>query len=418
MTAREITDNRLPLRIAGGVAVLALAGALLLAGLHSAGMLALTALVTGGSLLLQVDLPWGGRVPLGHAVVIAVAVLVSPLECIAVVAGALVVVVPFRVLEPGATIRSYGTEAFSLALAAGAASGAHGIAELFTPKHSQLYLVGHAVLAGTAFLAVDLAFRGNLFASPATRLRFREAWPLQLSLLCAAALLALAYDKSVSVAPIAAVPLLVTQFSFRRYSSARDTYEQTIRALSLLPEVAGLTPLGHGERTAVYAGRLAEELGYDAASADRIATAARLHHIGHISLHEPEERKGPTDVREVGRVSAELLRETGFLAELADLVERVQVDASDAGTLDAAVIRVCSTLDDLAEAGGVVDPFAATLHCHPEGAERSAAIALLRLHDRHPALVADARAASYALATLAAEHSAHDAGHVHGDACV
>ncbi|HEX2850322.1 MAG TPA: HD domain-containing protein [Acidimicrobiales bacterium] len=418
MTSREVREMRLPARGAGGALVAVAAGALVLAGERHWAMLALAALVTGASLLLQVDLPWGGRVPLGHAVVIAVAVLAAPLECLGVVAGALVVVVPFRALEPGATVRSYAGEAASLALAVGAASGAHAVALLFTGAHSPLVVVGHAVLAGVAFLGVDLVLRGTVFAPTSERLRIREAWPLQLSLLCAAALLALAYDKSVTVAPIAAVPLLVTQFSFQRYSSARATYEQTTQALSLLPEVAGLTPLGHGERTALYAARLAEELGFDAAGVDRIATAARLHHIGHISLHEPEERRGPTDVREVGRVSAELLRETGFLADLADLVERVQVDASRDGPLDAALIRVCSTLDDLAEAGNVVDPFAAALHCHPEGVERSAAIALLQLHDRDPSLVDDARAASHALATLAAEHSSHDAGHVHGDACV
>jgi hypothetical protein len=203
------------------------------------------------------------------------------------------------------------------------------------------------------------------------------------------------------------VPLLVTRYSFGRFTRARQTYAQTTQALSLLPEVAGLTPLGHGERTAVYAAALADELGFDAGEVDRLATAARLHHIGHISLHEPEERQGPIDAAELGRVSAELLRETGFLSNVAELVEQVQVDGP-AASLDAAVIRVASTLDDLiGEDDDAGDPFTALLLHHRTGLDRTAAIALLRLHDERPGIVDDARAASRMLALAAGAAGAH-----------
>jgi hypothetical protein len=241
--------------------------------------------------------------------------------------------------------------------------------------------------------------------------------PLYVTLLCAAALLAVAYRQSPALSLVAAVPLLVTKYSFGRFSQARQTYAQTTRALSLLPEVAGLTPLGHGERTAVYAAALAAELGFDDASIDRVATAARLHHIGHISLHEPEERIGPLDIPELGRVSGELLRETGFLSDVAELVEQAQIGGDAVRTLDAAIVRVCSTLDDLADPGGIVDhpptgdPFAATLVRHAERFERTAAIALLRLHERRPTIIDEARAASRILAVVAAGAGASDHDH-------
>jgi hypothetical protein len=192
----------------------------------------------------------------------------------------------------------------------------------------------------------------------------------------------------------------------------------------LLPEVAGLTPLGHGERTAVYATALCEELGLEPARVGRVATAARLHHIGYISLHEPEAREAPLDLAELGKLSGDLLRETGFLADVGELVEHAQSGGEVQG-IEAAVIRVCSTLDDIAGALGDVaaaDPFAETLRRHDVGLERTAAIALLRLHDRRPSIVDDARAASRTLSQVAAGGGAHDGtgheehAHDHGEA--
>jgi hypothetical protein len=55
----------------------------------------------------------------------------------------------------------------------------------------------------------------------------------------------------------------------------------------------------------------------------------------------------------------------------------------------------------------MVDAFAVLVGDHPSGVERTAAIALLHLHDRRPELVDDARAASRILTLVASG----DAGH-------
>jgi hypothetical protein len=294
-------------------------------------------------------------------------------------------------------------------LAAGAAAAVAAVALVHLAEPAGLAVdsrvLAEAVLGGAAFLATDLVLH---------RRPVRQVLPLYVTLVCAAALLAVAFRHNPALSVVAAVPLLVTRYSFERFTSARRAYAQTTEALSLLPEVAGLTPLGHGARTAVYAAALGAELGLDDAALTRLTTAARLHHIGYISLHEPEERDAAPDPEELGRLSGDLLRETGFLSDVADLVEQAQ--SGDVRQLEAAVVRVCSTLDDLA--GGdaatatVDDPFAEVLRHHGKGFERTAAIALLRLHERRPAIIDAARDASRPLDLVAAGAAAP--GHHHG----
>ena len=340
---------------------------------------------------LDVDLPGGGTVPLGYALLVAGIVLFDPLAGLVVAAAA----VALAVLH--AERRTMLLTVAGGGWSACAVSWAFRSVQAGASSTTDLATLLHVGLVGAAFLGVD---------SLVERRQIRRVAPVYLTLLCAAALLSIAARHSGALALVAAVPLLVTKYSFGRFAAIRRTYAQTTQALSLLPEVAGLTPLGHGERTAVYAAALATALGFDLASVDRIATAARLHHIGHISLHEPEERTGPVDPGELRRVSGELLRETGFLDDVAALVERCQDNGPLAPELDAAIVRVCSTLDDLVEAG-MVDPFSAVVVQHPSGVERTAAIALIALHDRRPDLVSDAHAASRILTMVAAGDTAH-----------
>ena len=351
----------------------------------------MTRRAVSADLWLDVDLPGGGTVPLGYALLVAGIVLFDPIA--GVVAAAFAVALAVLHAERRTMLLTVAGGGWSACAVSWAFRSVHDAGSAATDLATLL----HVALVGVAFLGVDALVE---------RRELRRVAPVYLTLLCAAALLSIAAHQSGALALVAAVPLLVTKYSFGRFASIRRTYAQTTQALSLLPEVAGLTPLGHGERTAVYAAALATSLGFDLASIDRIATAARLHHIGHISLHEPEERTGPVDAGELRRVSGELLRETGFLDDVAALVERCQDTGPPATELDAAVVRVCSTLDDLVEAG-MVDPFSAVVVQHPSGVERTAAIALIALGDRRPELVGDAHAASRILTMVAAGGSDH-----------
>jgi hypothetical protein len=61
------------------------------------------------------------------------------------------------------------------------------------------------------------------------------------------------------------------------------TYEQTIRALSRVPEVADLVPPGHVERTAEIAGAVARRCGHPPLMVQRIEHAALLHDVGAVA---------------------------------------------------------------------------------------------------------------------------------------
>src|SRR5206468_3164760 len=93
------------------------------------------------------------------------------------------------------------------------------------------------------------------------------------------------------------------------------------------------------------------------------------------------------------------------------LVERAQDPAREGvGGLEEAVVRVSQAFEDLAGEDGTSelgDPFVALLSRYPTGAERTAAVALLQVHDRRPERVVEARRAGAALALAAASHDEH-----------
>jgi hypothetical protein len=147
------------------------------------------------------------------------------------------------------------------------------------------------------------------------------------------------------MAAIALAPLLLTRFAFDRYAAAEQTYQQTIRALSIVPEVAGTTPFGHGERSAAYAATLARKMGLGDDGVDRVVTAARLHHIGYVALDEDEHLNHSPVL--MARLGGDILRETGFLGGVGDLVESVQAPTISDGQVEAAIVRVASEYDHL-----------------------------------------------------------------------
>ena len=400
-------------------ALVALAGAATLASAghrNEAGAVVLAVVVATG-LALHVDLPWGGRLTLGHAVLIALVVRADPADAAFIAAAGILMALPawLHQQDEGPLAVRLGGIAAVLAGSMAAVLVRVVVVDDITPGgvDPDVLTVAHAALLGAAFLGVDHVGRTFVGRRVGERPDLRQTWPLYVTILCVAALIDVALRRSLALALVAAVPLVVTRYTFQRYTTARRTYAQTTQALSLLPEVAGLTPLGHGERTAVYAAAVATELGFDPDRCRRVATAARLHHIGHISLHEPEERQGPPDPAELAAVSGEILRETGFLANLADIVGDAQPGGAPTVTLDGAVVRVCSTLDDLLESDdqNTVDPFVELVALYPAGHERTAAVALLALQNRRPHLVGDARGAAAALTAVAA--ASGSAGHDH-----
>jgi hypothetical protein len=143
----------------------------------------------------------------------------------------------------------------------------------------------------------------------------------------------------------AALPLMITWYSFERYAAARRTYEQTIQALGIVPELAGHVAIGHGERTAAYVRTLAVALDLAPDKREHVIVAARLHHVGHVAVPDCEETRPAIEDSLVAAASARILRLSGFLPEIADLVEALAAPDADDAIL--AILRVASAFDDL-----------------------------------------------------------------------
>jgi hypothetical protein len=137
------------------------------------------------------------------------------------------------------------------------------------------------------------------------------------------------------------IPLLAAWYSFERLASIRRTYEQTISALSVVPELAGIVRSGHATRVADLAVRLGRELRLPASELEYLRAAALLHHLGHLCLDDPDVRGREIEPSEVTDKGAEILRQTDYLRPAGDLL------ASDTASIGSQILRVASAFDEL-----------------------------------------------------------------------
>jgi hypothetical protein len=350
------------------------------------------ALVVAAGLVVPARVPWGGTVPMGAAGVIAVVALLDRGEAAATLGVALLlgaVLLVCRVPRPHSTTM--------VARFAASMAGAYGAALLVGSIVDGTLPTLAAAAAGSGGLVVgDLAV-ARFGPTRDPRIELRSALPVHLTLACAGTLIAVAVDQvGVAMAAVAAFPLLITRFSFDRHAGATDTLEQTVQALGLVPELAGLVPLGHSERSASYAVALSRALGFDRMATTRIVTATRLHHLGAVPV------EGGDDAEEIapGEVAAQgarILREAGFPNDVAELLETARADTLDAEapTLEAAVVRVAATFDEIVgdDPHGADRGLALVSGAARDPHSRRAAGALLELVATRPHFVGDAVAA-------------------------
>lgn len=325
--------------------LLMIAGALVLLGeIKGIDGLVVSAVgvLVGATLLVVVEAPVGS-VPLGYALLISVAALANAGTYFSVLALALLVTLPVLVIRHGPEDTARRIISW---LIAGCVCGltVAGMRVLVAGSSPDVLLV-HATVAGAVFLVIDLVGRSVLPTATASPMHLREAWPVHISLLCGAGLLTVAYEHDPWMAVVALIPLVLVRFAYERYAAAKNAYQQTIKALSIVPEVAGVTPMGHGERSAVYAGALARQLGFSPEAIERVTTAARLHHIGYVTLDALDEADTVEARMRLARQGGDILRETEFLADVGDLVESVH--AVEVTSREAAVVRIATAFDHL-----------------------------------------------------------------------
>lgn len=156
----------------------------------------------------------------------------------------------------------------------------------------------------------------------------RATFAISSALAVTGALIALAARPLGLVAlPLFLVPLVLTQFAFRRYLSIRATYRQSIRTLSRLTDRAGYTTPGHSERVAELSIAIGRELAMSERELLDLEYAALLHDIGQVALVEPipggaTVLAAPADQRRIARDTVDIVRETGVLDGVAEILDQ------------------------------------------------------------------------------------------------
>ena len=226
-----------------------------------------------------------------------------------------------------------------------------------------LVMVAVSLIALTVEAAVAAVARAARDHAPLLRSLIDEtrgAFGLTAALSTTGALIALAERPLGIVAiPLFLFPLLLTQFAVRRYATVRATYRQTIRALSRLTELGGYTEVGHAERVATLATAIGRDLGLSEREVLDLEYAALLHDIGQVSLTEPIPRgatvmAAPADQRRIAHDGAEIVRETGVLDNVAQILEAQTTPYRQVREFDeqlpvaSRIIKVANAYEDLA----------------------------------------------------------------------
>ncbi len=189
----------------------------------------------------------------------------------------------------------------------------------------------------------------------------RASFAVSIAIAVTGVLIALAaVPLGVIALPLFLVPLVLTQFAFRRYVSIRATYLQSIRTLSRLTDTSGYTPAGHSERVAALARSVGRRLGLTERSLLDLEYAALLHDIGQVALVDPipggaTVLAAPADQRRIEADTVAIVRETGVLESVAVILEhqttpyrRVR-ELGEEIPLASRIIKVCNAYDDLTE---------------------------------------------------------------------
>lgn len=283
--------------------------------------------------------------PLMYAVVlVATRVLSAPAALLALAVGEVLVLGVRLARRRGAAAVD---SALSHTLAGAAGIGAAVVVMAPTDGNERLrWVLASLAIAAIAMALVDLLARSFLVFRPSapTELppRFGRAWLVLGSCGALMALAAGGVDGRGGVGVVGSVlcgiPLLAAWWSFQRLAAVSDAHRQTLEALAMAPELAGVVPDGHARRVAALAGDVAREIGLPSDALADLEAAALLHHLGAVTA--------ATDAppRDVARRTAALLRPIASLERASGIVanDRAAIDTATA----AQILDVCSRFDD------------------------------------------------------------------------
>ncbi|HET9730044.1 MAG TPA: hypothetical protein VFR41_11515, partial [Acidimicrobiia bacterium] len=210
-------------------------------------------------------------------------------------------------------------------------------------------VLGVLAAVATAQLLTDTLVRRALLLSTQLSARERFAW---LALAPSGILMALGYrgvggnvDVYRSWEPLLAVPALLTWYAFEQMWRETVNFRQTVEAIALAPELAGLASPGHAERVAGLCVAVAETLGFRPDLVLEMATAGHLHHLGEVTLDHPDDGAEPTRADELARTTGEILHGIPAFNAASDIVAGNSTEPER--QRGAQVLRMVSDYDDL-----------------------------------------------------------------------
>ncbi|GAB3069690.1 HD-GYP domain-containing protein [Phycicoccus sp. Root101] len=247
-------------------------------------------------------------------------------------------------------------------------------------------LLGHAVMwdsrrwlvavvmlcVGSVAMLVDLTLQAVVRAGhehgPLVRSivdEIRSTIGLATALVTSGTLIALAaYSLGVVALPLFLFPLVLTYFAVQRYASIRQTYRQTIGALSSLTDRTHYTVPQHAQRVAEISMAVGRDLGMSQRELTDLEYAALLHDLGQVALREPIPQgatvmAAPADQQRIAHDGAEIVRSTGVLDNVATIMEaqitpyrQVREFGQDL-PMASRIIKVANAYDDLSGPNGL-----------------------------------------------------------------
>jgi hypothetical protein len=281
--------------------------------------------------LIAVPAPSGSRLSLGIGAAVAASILMpQPAALLAAVSLALSVTGLLERTIAHKIQRSDGdflTDAVAMVSYGGVFLGLHDTLLRASMLDQTWSIVAIVLVAGTVWFVVRAmvaAFVGLERSDLAGRylwLLALEDWPVVVSVLGAGTLFGLTWPlMGLWAVAVAILPYAFGHTAFARYHSTRVTYGQTIRALSQIPEVAGLAPAGHSTRTGDLAVAVAQEIGLHPNQVVELEYAALMHDVGRITLNEPAIVKAGFTDEDIARWGSQIIAEAPYLEYVSALV--------------------------------------------------------------------------------------------------
>lgn len=121
------------------------------------------------------------------------------------------------------------------------------------------------------------------------------------------------------------VPMIFIWVAWTRYLGVRQTYREGIAALSQVTEISGHTRPGHARLVADLSVRMGRDQHLSARELVDLEYAGLLHDIGQVALPEPIPQgsttlAAPVDQRRIQHDTVHIVRETGVLDSVADIL--------------------------------------------------------------------------------------------------